>query len=83
MFSIEHEFDCTIVTLVDEGTEPLGEDVKIHAFEECVTIEQYDPRTENVEKVTLSMRQLRDLTAALNLPEGVYTLDSLTPKSDG
>ena len=74
MFSIEHEFDSTVVTLVDEGAAPLQEDVIINAFEECVTIEQFDPRTDRVEKITLSMAQLRDLGAALNLPEGVYTL---------
>ena len=81
MFSIEHEFDCTVVTLVDEGKTPLQEDVKIHAFEECVTVEQYDPRTDQTLKLTLSMSQLRDLSAALNLPEGVYTLEKKTPKS--
>ncbi|MEM6587151.1 MAG: hypothetical protein AAF641_01795 [Pseudomonadota bacterium] len=81
MFSIEHEFDCTVVTLVDEGAEPLGEDVKIHAFEECVTLEQFDPRTESMEKITLTMTQLRDLSAALNLPEGVYTLEKISPTS--
>jgi len=74
MFSIEHEFDATVVTLIDEGGTPLQEDVTINAFEECVTIEQLDPRTDRVQKVTLSMTQLQDLGAALNLPEGVYTL---------
>ena len=74
MFSIEHDFDATVVTLVDDGAAPLKEDVIIHAFEECVTIEQYDPRTDRVHKVTLSTEQLRDLGAALNLPEGVYSL---------
>ncbi len=74
MFSIEHEFDATVVTLIDEGSAPLQEDVTINAFEECVTIEQLDPRTDRVQKVTLSMTQLQDLGAALNLPEGVYTL---------
>lgn len=74
MFSIEHEFDATVVTLVDEGTAPLLEDVVVNAFEECVTVEQYDPRTDSTQKVTLSMAQLRDLRAALNLPEGVYSL---------
>ncbi|QFT91958.1 hypothetical protein FIU86_03825 [Roseovarius sp. THAF9] len=74
MFSIEHEFDATVVTLIDEGSTPLQEDVTINAFEECVTIEQLDPRTDRVQKVTLSMTQLQDLGAALNLPEGVYTL---------
>ena len=74
MFSIEHEFDATVVTLVDEGTAPLQEDVIINAFEECVTVEQYDPRTDTVCRLTLSMEQVRDLGAALNLPEGVYTI---------
>lgn len=74
MFSIEHEFDATVVTLVDDGAAPLQEDVVVNAFEECVTVEQYDTRTDGMQKVTLSMAQLRDLAAALNLPEGVYTL---------
>lgn len=72
MFSIEHDFDATVITLVDEGSAPLGEDVIVNAFEECVTVEQYDPRTDRLHKITLSMSQLRDLGAALDLPEGVY-----------
>ena len=79
MFSIEHEFDSTVVTLVDEGAAPLNEDVVINAFEECVTIEQFDPRTDQVYKITLSMSQLRDLGAALDLPEGVYQLTTVPP----
>jgi len=74
MFTIEHEFDATIVTLVDEPNSHLKEDVVIHAFEDCVTLEQYDPRTDSVAKVTLSMAQIQDLSAALDLPEGVYKL---------
>ena len=72
MFSIEHEFDATVITLVDEGKAPLLEDVSVHAFEECVTVEQYDPRTDRVNRVTLSPEQVRDLANALDLPEGVY-----------
>lgn len=74
MFTIEHEFDATVITLVDEGAVPLQEDVVINSFAECVTVEQYDPRTDSVVKVTLSPEQLRDLAAALDLPEGVYQL---------
>ncbi len=76
MFSIEHEFDSTVVTLVDEGQAPLYEDIVINAFEECVTIEQYDPHNDRTQTVTLSMSQLRDLGAALNLPEGVYSIET-------
>ncbi|MCE8508189.1 hypothetical protein KBY28_06980 [Ruegeria pomeroyi] len=74
MFTIEHEFDSTVITLVDEGETPLQEDVVINSFAECVTVEQYDPRTETLQKITLSPEQLRDLAAALDLPEGVYQL---------
>ena len=73
MFSIEHEFDATVVTLVDEGEAPLQEDVIVSSFEECVTVEQYDPRTDSTQKITLSITQMRDLAAAISLPEGVYT----------
>lgn len=74
MFTIEHEFDATVVTLVDEDKSPLREDVIINAFEDCVTVTQYDPRLKENRVVTLSMTQLRDLGAALDLPEGVYRL---------
>ena len=73
MFSIEHEFDSTVITLVDEGTAQLQEDLIINSFSECVTIEQYDARTDKINKITFSMAQLKDLGAAINLPEGVYT----------
>ncbi|MGI3168654.1 hypothetical protein ACRARG_05850 [Pseudooceanicola sp. C21-150M6] len=74
MFTIEHEFDSTLITIVDDGPSPLQEDVVINAFAECVTVEQYDLREDAVHKITLSMAQLRDLAAALNLPEGSYSL---------
>ena len=75
MFTIEHDFDATVITLVDDGAElPLQEDVTVCAFEDCVTIEQLDPRTDEVLRLTLSLAQVRDLAAALNLPEGSYTM---------
>lgn len=74
MFTIEHDFDATIITLMDEGATALTEDITINAFEDCVTLEQLDPRTDQVAKITLSTAQLRDLAAALDLPEGIYRL---------
>jgi hypothetical protein len=74
MFTIEHDFDATVITLVDEGAQPLQEDIIVQAFEDCVTVEQFDARRDQVVKLTFSMAQLRDLRAALNLPEGVYRL---------
>ena len=74
MFTIEHEFDATVITLVDDGRTPLQEDVVVNSFAECVTIEQFDSRTDQMVRVTLSPEQLRDLAAALDLPEGIYSL---------
>ncbi|MFN3293938.1 MAG: hypothetical protein ACK4S2_13190 [Gemmobacter sp.] len=72
MFTIEHEFDATVITLIDEGAAPLQEDVTVTAFEDGVVLEQLDPRSEEVQRITLSFTMLRDLAAALNLPEGIY-----------
>ena len=76
MFTIEHDFDATVVTLVDEGDgqAPLMEDIAVQAFEDCVVLEQLDPRRDEVQRVVFSLAQLRELAAALDLPEGAYTL---------
>jgi len=74
MFSIEHEFDASVITLVDEAGLPLNEDVVINVFAEQITLEQFNPRLERAEKITLSLDQVRDLAAALELPEGVYRI---------
>lgn len=79
MFTIDHEFDASIVTLIDEGSPVLQDDVSIAIFDDCVTIEQHDLRTDRLAKVTLSLRQLKDLQAALKLPEGSYRL---VPRKD-
>jgi len=70
MFTIEHGFDATTITLVDEGKAPLGDDVVIHAFDDTVTVEQFDLESEKLNKISISLTQLDDLVAALDLPEG-------------
>ena len=74
MFTIEHDFDASVITLVDEGDAPLQEDVVINAFEDCITVNQFDARLNEMRTITLSLSQLRDLSAALDLPEGIYRL---------
>jgi len=79
MFSIEHDFDATVITLVDDRASPLSEDISVQAFDDCVTVEQYDPRRDDTIRITFTMDQVRDLAAALNLPEGVYRLRGKRP----
>lgn len=74
MFTIEHQFDATVITLIDEGDGPLHEDVVIEAHEAGVSLTQVDPDTDEVNVVHLSMHQLKELRAALDLPEGIYRL---------
>lgn len=84
MFTIEHEFDSTVITLVDEGQDPrdcLREDVTISAFEDCVVVAQLDAQADEVQRVTFSHAQLRELAAALNLPEGAYRLRQTDKKA--
>jgi hypothetical protein len=79
MFTIEHEFDATVITLVDEGPAPLQEDVIIEAYAECVVVEQVNPLTDEPVRITLSMAQIADLRAALNLAEGSYRIERPEP----
>lgn len=78
MFTIEHEFDATVITLIDEaepGTRPLHDDVTILAFDDRVIVEQTDPSGEIISQIVLSIQQLEELRAALNLPEGNYKME--------
>jgi hypothetical protein len=82
MFTIEHEFEATVITLVDEGDTPddaLCEDVTIRAYDDRVTVEQFDPETGEVALIILSQAQVRELAAALDLPEGAYRLPPVQP----
>ncbi|KGJ11762.1 hypothetical protein EQ718_02625 [Paracoccus versutus] len=80
MFTIEHDFDATVITLIDElpqaeiGSRPLNEDVVIHSFDDRVVVEQFDPDTGELAQIVLTIEQLEELRAALNLPEGNYRL---------
>ena len=79
MFTIEHEFDCTQITLIDEGDggtdSYLQEDITILSFDDRVVIEQTDPQSDEVARITFSLSQLDELRAALSLPEGNYRLE--------
>ncbi len=76
MFTIEHTFDATEIVLIDEGPSPLHEDVTIRSYSDYVTVEQFDNHSDQKQKITLSYKQLSDLAASLNLPEGAYQLQS-------
>lgn len=72
MFTIEHDFDATVVTLIDDHATPGAEDISIQIFDDSVAVEQLDPRSDRVQRITFTRAQMEDLRAALDLPEGSY-----------
>ncbi|MDP5307707.1 hypothetical protein [Paracoccus spongiarum] len=79
MFTIEHDFDATVITLIDEAepnTRPLNEDIVILTFDDRVVVEQMDPDGTDVSRITFTLQQLAELRLALNLPEGNYRVES-------
>ncbi len=71
-FSVEHNFDETVITLMDDAAEL--EDVKIYFTDDGVDLLQvvYMENLEVFNGITLSHEMLQDLLTAYQSPEGVY-----------
>lgn len=72
MFTIEDEFASTKITLMDEADPEAHADVVIEIGEDKVVIRQFNIEANLPDEVTLSLSQLADLKAAINLPAGAY-----------
>ena len=72
MFSVEHKFSKTRITLIDEGSTSLQEDVILDLDDEGAKITKYDERTGEDVTINLSRVQINDLISALHCPEGVF-----------
>ena len=70
MFTIEHEFESTVITTLDQEGE--HEDVEIHLDAEGVFIRQWSEELQSFELIELSTQQLEDIITAVDLPEGAY-----------
>lgn len=71
-FSVEHNFDETVITVLDDTAEL--EDVKIFFTDDGVDIIQvtYMEELEIYNCISLSHEMLEDVLAAYNSPEGVH-----------
>lgn len=70
MFTTEIEYDCTIITTLDETDS--YEDVQVCLDETTVFITQYVEDTGSSQVLELSYQQLIDIMMALDLPEGAF-----------
>jgi len=75
MLTVEIDYDCTVITTLDETAS--YEDVEVVLDDTTVFIAQYVEDTNSRQVLELSYQQLIDIMRAIDLPEGAYYI---TPK---
>lgn len=70
MFSVEHEFDNTSITILDDSGEQ--EDVAVILFDDLVYIRQYVEDTDLASVVTMTPKMFAELIEAYNRGEGSF-----------
>ena len=70
MFTVETEFDHTVVTVMDKTGE--REDLIVVLREEGVFLKQYDEYAGRTLTISLSEKQVSDLFLALNSSDGTF-----------
>jgi len=70
MFSVEHEFDNTSITILDDSGEQ--EDVAVILFDDVVYIRQYVEDTDLASVVTMTPKMFAELIEAYNRGEGSF-----------
>lgn len=70
MFSVEHEFDNTTITILDDSGEQ--EDVAVILFDDVVYIRQYVEDTDLASVVTMTPKMFAEMIEAYNRGEGSF-----------
>ena len=70
MLTVEIDYDCTVITTLDETAS--YEDVEVVLDDTTVFIAQYVEDTNSRQVLELSYQQLIDIMMAIDLPEGAY-----------
>lgn len=71
MFTIEHEAEGTIITLLDTTAE--NEDLLVLMYDvDKVALAQWDDDHQDYTYISITYDTLRDVVAAMDLPEGMY-----------
>tara|TARA_R100001377_G_C3141403_1_gene92818 strand:+ start:435 stop:671 length:237 start_codon:yes stop_codon:yes gene_type:complete len=76
MFSVEHEYDASVVISMDEKEH--YEDVEMHLSDDgTVFLRQYDEMMDDHFLITISYQQLLDLWSSMKQTEGLFRLKLL------
>ena len=83
MFTIEHDMDETLITILNENG---GEDVSVLMVDDAVYMRQWDNKTGKFDVIAMTHQMYYKLMKAWTLPEGTYTLEveyADTKRDDG
>jgi len=76
MFSIENEFDHTIVTIVDNDNKQ--EDAQVIMSDEYVYVRQYNLKSGRYDVIVLSPFMFNEMLASMKFTDGVYVTEDLS-----
>lgn len=76
MFSIENEFDHTIITIVDNDNKQ--EDAQVIMSDEYVYIRQYNTKSGRYDVIALSPFMFNEILASMKFTDGVYVTEDLS-----
>ena len=76
MFSIENEFDHTIITIVDNDNRQ--EDAQVIMSDEYVYIRQYNTKSGRYDVIALSPFMFNEILASMKFTDGVYVTEDLS-----
>lgn len=74
MFTVEFESDASVITVMDETAK--YDDVEIIISDSSeVFIRQFDNDANTYDMIVLTFKQLIDIFAAINSPEGMFKIE--------
>jgi len=76
MFSIENEFDHTIITIVDNDNRQ--EDAQVIMSDEYVYVRQYNIKSGRYDVIALSPFMFNEILASMKFTDGVYVTEDLS-----
>jgi hypothetical protein len=79
MYTVEHDFDETIIHVLDDSGID-DEDLEVILSDEFVCLRQYNTEMDEVSVIIISTDMWVELLCALNSPEGAYKVIELQDK---
>lgn len=76
MFSVENEFDHTIITIVDNDNRQ--EDAQVIMSDEYVYVRQYNAKSGRYDVIALSPFMFNEMLASMKFTDGVYVTEDLS-----